>query len=1014
MLMCFVLSSMLWSQDKKISGTVTDQEGVPLPGVNITIEGTNQGTQTDFDGEFSINVTEGDMLKLSYLGFKTQTQTVTQQNYINVMLMEDSSQLDEVVVVGYGTTGKKDITGSIVTIDSKAITERSVTNISNALQGAAAGVSVTRSSSEPGAGNTIRIRGNTTLQGDNSPLILVDDIPVGSLNDVPPDQVESISILKDGAASAIYGSRAAAGVIIITTKRAKTGVTRVTYNAEYFINKPTKEREYVDALGYMQLDNEKVWNDAGNNENLYPQWSEETINEYTSGTAELNRDLYPDTDWAGLILKKQTTGTRHNINVSSGSEKLKTNLSLGYENQDAFYANRDWTRFTTRINNDIKVTDKIGVIADINFRLVEDRRPILDPTGDALQAAPIYAALWEDGRIAEGKSGNNVYARLNEGGSYSGDSYQFGGKLGIFFKPIEALKISLNLAPRFDFFKSKSFSKTVRYWAFDDPEMLGSSAFIQDHGSTNLNEKRTNNNSITTQAIVNYNKKFNKHSVELLGGYEEYSNESEGLEVLGREFLSNDFPYLSQAPTDKVFDDGSYISETAYASVFGRFNYNFDNKYYLGATVRRDGSSRFSSDYRWGNFPSISAAWTISNENFMESFEPISFLKLKASNGSLGNDRLGNYLYLSVLQISDVLIANGANAELVRGLAQRYLTTPDISWETTNSTNFGVELGLFDDRLSLEGEYFIKKTEDMLLSLSVPDLVGFDDPTVNVGSMETKGWEVQASWNDRIGDDFNFSISANVSDSESIIGDINDKRLFSGNTLSEEGSQFRELYGLQSDGLFQTQDEVDNSPLTSDAVKPGDVKYKDLSGPDGTPDGVINDFDKTFLGSSGPRYYYGGRINLDYKGFDFGLVFQGVGKYNFNLGADYIQPLVGGWLTPSKEYASSYWSVNKTPEENLSVKYPRISSTSNSNNYRFSDYWLMDGSYLKIKTLSLGYTIPSKALEKTGVFNSIRLFASANDFFTFDKLPDGVDPEQASGRGYFLTKSFVFGIKANF
>lgn len=1001
-----------------ITGTVIDASGVFLPGTTILEKGTINGTQTDFDGNFSIAVKDKNaILIISYVGYKTKEIPVNNQKKLSITLKENAASLEEVIVVGYGTLGKKDISGSIATVSSKAITERSTTNISNALQGAVAGISVTRSSSAPGAGNTIRIRGNTTLQGANDPLILVDDIPVGSLNDVPPDQVASISILKDGAAAAIYGSRAAAGVIVITTKRAKSGVFSVGYSGDYFINSPTKERNYVDALRYMQLDNERAWNDAGNGTNLYPQWSEATINDYISGAAASNRDQNPDTDWASLILKKTSVGTRHNVNISAGSEKIRSNISLGYETQDAFYDYRDWTRYTARINNDIKITEKFGAIADITFRLVEDNRPIVDPTGNALQAAPIYPAVWEDGRLAGGKSGDNIYANLLEGGETSNDSYQFRGKLGLFFKPIDGLKVSLNFAPSFSFSKYKAFSKVVKFWDFDDPNLLGSGSFISGQNTTNLTERRTNTNSITTQALLNYDKSFGKHTFNALAGYEESSTDFERLSVRGREFVSNDLPYLNQAPTDKVFNDtdddnGTAVSQTAYASVFGRLNYNFDSKYYIGATLRRDGSSRFGSEHRWGNFPSVSAAWTVSNEDFMKSVESISYLKLKASNGSLGNDRLGNYLYLSVLQISDVLIANGSNANLVRGLAQRFLTTPDITWETTISNNFGVELGLFDDRLSLEGEYFIKKTKDMLLSLSVPDLVGFDDPTVNVGTMKTTGWDFSISWNDRLGD-LNYSTSFNISDAKSIIGNINGKRLFDGLVLSEEGHQFREIYTLQSEGLYQTQEEIDNSAVTSSAVKPGDIKYTDLSGPDGVPDGVINNLDRKFMGSSGDRYTFGGRINLDYKGFDFGLVFQGVAKKNFYLGSSYIEPLSGGWLTPSQEYADNYWSVNNTPEQNLAAKYPRLSSTSRSNNYRGSDFWIKNGAYVKIKTLSLGYTLPSKVLEKINA-SKIRLFVAGNDLFTFDSLPDGVDPEQSSGRGYFLTKTVVLGIKANF
>ncbi|QTD38462.1 TonB-dependent receptor [Polaribacter batillariae] len=1006
--------SVLKQQQYKISGTVTDQVGEPLLGATILEKGTTNGTTTDFDGNFSLKVSNKNaVLVVSFIGYITQEKPLNGQAKTNIILKEATSSLEEVVVVGYGTITKKDITGSIATIKSEAITERSTTNVSNALQGSVAGLRVTRSSSAPGAGNTIRIRGNTTLQGSNDPLVLIDDVP-GNINDVTPDQVESISILKDAAAAAIYGSRAAAGVIIITTKRAKKGVFKFSYSGDYFINTPTKEREYVGALQYLRMDNEKSWNDDGNGNDLYPIWSEDRINKYITGEAAQDRNEYPDTDWAGLILKKNSTGYRHNINISGGTEKLKSNIFVGYEYQNALYNQRNWSRVTARINNDFKISDKFGAVADINFRLLKTNNPIVNPIGEALQSGPIYPALWEDGRYAEGKSGANIYLRFREGGFAKNDSYLLTGRLGLHYKPIEDLKFTLNVTPTATFTKGKSFSKEVRYWDADDPDQLGSGTLIPGQTVNRLAESRSEFTAVTLQALVNYDKSFGKHGVKVLGGFEERGSKTENLGVLGDRFVSPDFPYLNQATTGEIFNNNTSVSELAYSSLFGRVNYNFDNKYYLSAAIRRDGSSRFGSDYRWGTFPSVSAAWTVSNEEFMKSLaSPISYLKLKSSYGELGNDRLGNYLYLTLLQIQNALIANGSDVEEVRALSQLFLTTPNIRWETTATKNFGVELGLFNNKLSLEGEYFIKETRDMLLSLSVPDLVGFEDPVVNVGGMTTKGWETTISWNDRIGDDFDYAVSFNISDAESIIGDINGKRLFSGVTLSEEGHEFQEFYGLQSDGLFQTQEEVDNSPVTNASVKPGDVKYKDISGPDGEPDGIINDLDRTFLGSSAPRYIYGGRINMAYKGFDLGMAFQGVGKQNFYLSQTFIQPFRASWLSPSKEYASSYWSVNNTPEVNQNVKYPRLSETSVGNNYRFSDFWLKNGAYLRIKTITLGYTLPKSPLEKVGLTN-LRLSLTGNDLFTFDNLPNGVDPEQTSGTGYFLTKSFVIGLRANF
>ena len=998
--------------DFSVSGVVTSETGEELPGVNVVVKGTTIGTTTDSQGAYSISLDSGsEILVFSFIGYATQEVDVGNQTQINVTLLPDVKSLQEVVVVGYGTQKKKDITGAVGVVDGDEIAARKVTNVSNALQGAVAGVSVTRSSSEPGSGNTIRIRGITTLQGNSSPLILVDNVPVESINDVNPENVESISVLKDGASAAIYGSRAAAGVIIITTKRAKSDVFSMRYSGEGMTNIPTQRRRTVGAIRYMELNNEKQWNDNGNNADEYPVWSEDLIANYASNHAS-DPDQYPNTNWNDLILKDHSTGHRHNLTLSGGSEKLKTLAAFGYEYQDALYDHRDWKRYTVRINNDLKISDKLGATLNLAYKLTKDNQPIVDPTRRAIDSAPIYPALWENGRIAEGKTGDNIYARLHQGGFVNDDSYLVYGKAELYYKPIEDLKISLNVAPNIDFQKYKSFNKSIPYWAFDDPTGLASPSYIINHNNTqrSLNEMRINGNTLTSQVLVNYDKSFGDHSISAVLGYEEFSSSNEALRVRGTEFITNDYPFLSQAPVDRVFDAGTSIVDNAYASAFTRFGYNYEGKYYLQATVRRDGSSRFSPDYRWGTFPSLSTGWILSEEQFMKSLEPISFLKLRASYGQLGNDRLGNYLYLSVLQFSNVYLANGANVDAVRSAAQLFLSVEDITWETTATLDFGVDFGMFEDKLSVTFDYFNKETTDMLLDLSIPSLSGYNDPTVNVGSMNTRGWELSTLWRDDIGD-LKYSVSFNVFDSKSIIGDVNKKRLFDGNTLSEEGIEFQSWYGYQSDGIFQTQEEIANSAVTNSSVAPGDIKYRDVSGPEGVPDGVINELDRVVLGGSQPRMQYGGNLNLQYKGFDFGLTFQGIGKRNYHLSSAFTQPFQESWLSPPQMLEGNYWSMYNTPEQNQHARYPRYSEVSRDNNYVFSDFWLISGAYLRVKNISLGYTLPASLVEHAGLSN-FRMYVVGNDLLTFDSLPEGIDPEQ--GTGYLITKSFLVGISASF
>ena len=1019
----------VWGQtnvqgQKIVSGKVTDDSGEGIPGVNVVIKGTTIGSVTDFDGNYQVSVEENSTLVFSFVGFTSQEIEVGNRTVIDVQMGIDATELQEIVVVGYGNTqDKKDITGAVATVSSKAIAERSVTQISNALQGALSGVVVTRTSSAPGGGNTIRIRGNTTLEGENDPLILVDNVPVENLSSVPPEQVKSISVLKDGAAAAIYGSRAAAGVILVTTKRGEKGKYNISYTTEYFIETPSRNREYQDVVSFMELQNESRWNDADNpDDGRFPIWSEEMINAYKSGAAANDPDMYPNTDWVDLMLKDQAPGVRHQLAISGGNEKIRTNISAGYQKSDAFYIRRTWERYTLRVNNDFQFNEKFGAVADLNLRYVDSEAPqtrsgIIE---SALTVGQVYPGVWSDGRLAPGRDNGNAYVELLNGGFDNSNTYAINGRLGLSYEPVKNLKFSLYASPRLRFEKSKIFTKPTFAFGLNDTEMSNPISLSQASDQSALTERRETEVALTKQAYINYNTNVGKHNITALAGYEDFYEQNEKLGVRADQFKTDRLPYINQAPTDRVFNDndddnGTEILEVAYVSFFGRLNYNYDGRYHFSASVRRDGSSRFGSDYRWGTFPAVSAAWHLSSENFMqsimESIKVFSFVKLKASYGSLGNDRLGEYLHLTQLQVTNVLFVNGGDVNQLRGLSQRFLNTPDVAWETTITKNFGIELGLFDNRLSLEGQYFIKDTEDMLLSLSVPDLVGFDDPTVNVGNMQTKGFDIDATWRSTIGNDITYSVSLNLSDARSIIGDIKKKRLFDGNVLSEEGHEFRELYGLLSDGLYQTEEELTDSPVTSENVSVGDVRYIDVSGPEDVPDGKIDDFDRVFLGSSGPRYTYGGRTTVGYKNFDFSLVFQGVGKQNFHLQSNLLN--TGNVVRRTQEYADHYWSVNKTPEENLEAKYPRLSGESRGNNYRFSDFWLRDGAYLKVKVISLGYNIPDKYLEKVGI-SGLRIYATGNDLFAFHKLGKGIDPEQTSGFDYFITKTYVMGLNLNF
>jgi TonB-linked SusC/RagA family outer membrane protein len=994
---------------RQITGKVTDRNGEALPGVNIVEKGTTNGANTNVNGAFSIAVSSADAtLVISFIGYTSQEVKPGAKTELSIVLLEDVVNLEDVVVVGYGTQVKKNITGSVSTIQGADVSKRSVTNLSTALQGAVAGVTSTRNSSVPGAESSLRIRGITTLAGSSDPLILVDDIPYASINDINPADVETITFLKDAAASAIYGSRAAAGVIIVTTKRAKEGNFSAQYNLEYVVNTPTRVPSNVGGIRHMEMSNEQAYNDGASSK--FSLYSEDYIKNYLSNNA-LDPDQYPNVDWAALIVKDYSQTKRHTLNFTGGSKNVKTVATFGYETSDALYDNYEYNRYTGRINNDLKITEKFGVLLDASLNVTKTEAPIVNPTFEAIQMPAIYAPMYQRGEVAPGKTGDNVYGYYQFGGFRNSGNNKFFSKIGVYYLPVKGMKVSFNMAPTYNFNHAKSFSTKVPYWGLKDPDHLQPPLYLAGHLTNDLWESRGEGFSLTTNALVNYGISKNGHTLDAVIGYEEFYSKNESLSLKALKFESADYPYMSQAPVGSIYDDGTSVAESAYRSFFGRLAYNYNDKYFIQANARADGSSKFHQDYRWGVFPSVSLGWVLTKEKFMESLNsPLSFLKLRSSYGSLGNDRLGNYLYVANLGFTNVLISQGASSQSVKAAALQKLAIQDITWETTTTLNFGIDVNLFKNKLSLNADYFIKKTTDMLLDLNVPDLIGYEDPRYNVGSMDTKGWEVQAGWRDHI-NELNYSVSLNVYDAKSVIGDINGKELFDGNTISREGAEYRTWYGYQSDGLFQTQAEVDASPKTSAAVKPGDMKYKDLGGPAGIPDNIINSYDRVELGGSLPRYQYGGNINLDYKGVDLGITFQGIGKQTSQLNGGAWQPFPRTWMATPAIYDGNYWSKDNTAEQNLIVKYPRLSLTTAGNNNAFSDFNLISGAYFRVKNLSLGYTIPKNIVQKVKLSN-VRFYVTANDLISFDQYPDGWDPEY--GGGYLITKSLIFGLQLKF
>lgn len=1004
-------NQLLAEKDLQLRGKVTDENGEGLPGVSILIKGTQRGTTTNEAGDFDLSVPDnGAVLVFSFVGFLSREVQVGSQTEILVELQSDRKALEEVIVVGYGVQKKQDLTGAVGSVKGEDVAGRRAVQVSQALQGQMAGVTVTRGGNAPGSGSTIRIRGITSI-GSSDPLIIVDGVPVNSINDVNPNDVEEISVLKDAASASIYGSRAAAGVVLITTKRAKEGLLNLDYNFSIGMEKATRLPDYVDAVRYMEMTNELRWNDNGNNNDEHPIYSEDMVRNYLSLNRE-NPDLYPITDWVGLILNRNAPRQSHTLNVSGGAGALKTKASIGYDKIGALYEGRNFDRATIRVNNDIKINNFLSAHIDLNYLKSNDNQPHINPIFYTLISAPVYAAQWSDGRIGAGKTGNNIYGSLKEGGFRDAKRQNLGGRIALDFKPIKDLTLTGVFAPNLVMNSQKAFRKRVPYYTWNNPDVF--EGVIEFNLSTLLEETRSDYEQYTTQFLANYNKEIGKHNLGVLGGYENFYSTSESLGASRNHYTLTSFPYLNQGPLEFRDNSGS-AWESAYRSVFGRIMYNYDEKYYLQANVRRDGSSRFHQDYRWGTFPSISAGWVLSRESFINDGGALSFLKIRASWGNLGNERIGNYPYQATISFGNALFRRGDNVSSEPTAAQAGYAIQNISWEKTESYDFGVDANFFSNRLAITADYFVKTTKDMLLNLEIPSFLGYSNPSQNAGIMKSKGWEFQAGWQDQVGA-LKYGVSFNLSDIRSRMGSLGGTQ-FLGDKIKRQGSEFDEWYGYVSDGLFQTDEQVANSPKINANVRPGDVRYLDVSGPDGVPDGRITpDYDRVLLGGSLPRMLFGGNIRLGYKGLSLNLAFQGVGKQNSRIDPIMVTALHTNWGSIPAILDGAHWSHYNTPEQNMGAKYPRLSRIQETTNMAMSDYWLFNGAYFRIKNLTLGYDLPVSFTEKIKL-KGINTFLSVSDFFTLTRYPKGWDPETASAGtaiGYPITTQLLLGVAVKF
>lgn len=1018
---CFLSVDFAAAQDV-IKGVVSDSRG-PLFGVVVQDKTSGKGTTTDADGKYELaGVAKGHKVEFSYIGYVGQAVTLNGNGNVNVTLVEDAVQLEETVVIGYGVQKKKDLTGSVGVINSQALETQSTSQLSQSLQGLVPGLQVTRSSSMPGASATVKVRGITTI-GDSSPLILVDGMMVSSLDNVQTEDVQSITVLKDAASASIYGARAAAGVILVTTKEASEGQLSLGYNGEVSLSQPTELPSYLtDPVNYMTMYNEWSWNDAGNPAGgEYANYSKEYIESYMANNAQ-DPITYPNYDWKNSILSSAALRHKHNMTLTYGNKVIKSHTSGSYENADAVYKGSSHEKISLRTRNSIKVNKHLSAGVDLNARYaVLDAPTSGSPVRCAYIYPSIYMGLYPDGRVAPGKEGSlsNSMAAYLYGGDKKTTSTYVTGKFSLTYKPIDELSISANITPTLSYVSIKEQQKAIAvYDAYDTDVQLG---YVSGYNTNALSETRRNAKSLEKQLTANYEKTFGKvHNLNAMLGYEDYTYTYETMSASTNDMSLSDYPYLDLANNNSLSVAGSSY-QNAYRSAFGRVMYNYDSRYFLQVNARADGSSRFHKDHRWGFFPSASVGWVVTNEKFMpQDNTPLSYLKIRASIGTLGNERIGNYPYQSYISFNNAIMydSSGSTPTSTMTAAQADYAYEDIHWEKTRSWDLGIDAAFFNNRLNLTADYYFKKTTDMLLNVAIPSFTGYAAPEKNVGDMHTRGWEVKVGWNDHIGD-FTYGVSFNISDYKSVMGNMNGKQVFNSNgTIVTEGEEYCAWYGYKTDGLFQTEEEVSSSALLNTATKPGDVKYVDVSGADGQPDGIINaTYDRVILGSSLPHYIYGGSINLGWKGLTCSVLFNGVGKQLSRLTEDMIRPFVSQWLpAPSallnKDGSRNYWSKYNTTEQNLAAEYPRLSHQGGEyNNYKMSDFWLRNSSYLRIKTINVGYTVPKKCLKRTGIKN-LRVYVDIDDPICFDHYLAGWDPE--AGSTTYITRTFTFGVDLKF
>ena len=1003
------VASAIVQQTGTCKGIVKDATGEAIIGASVLVKGSTNGTITDFDGNFELSdVKKGSVLVISYIGYVTQEVKYTGQP-IQVSLKEDNMNLEEVVVVGYGTQKKTNLTGSVANVNNKLIESRPITSVSAGLQGLLPGVTVTQRSGQPGSDNgTIRVRGTGTFNVAD-PMVIVDGVE-STMNDIDANDIESISVLKDAASSAIYGSKAANGVILITTKRGKAGQSVVNYSGMFGWQSATELPEYCTSAEYAKLTNRALQNNG-----YSPRYTEEEIQKFANGSDPYN---YPNTNWQDLLYTESGFQTQHNISVNGGTEAMRYMASVGYQGQDGIIRNASKDQYNMRLNLDGKPKSFLETSFSLSYTRIDLTEPNNPYTGADLgqffrqvnMISPMVPYKKEDGSYGTIGDGNPIaWLDNNSTTNRIRHNLQAIGSVKLILLP----QLSVKAMGSYKFYY-EDFHAMVKCLKFTDTWTQGS--------MDKLTERDTHYDRVTGDIIAEYKDSFGSHNLQVMGGYHAELYKYKTTQAYRQNFPSNQLTDLNAGGTANMSNSG-YSRELAMLSWFGRVNYDFAGKYLLEANLRYDGTSRFARGNRWGTFPSVSAGWRISEESFFEPMKDIvNSAKLRASWGKLGNQDIGQGYYptVSTLTLGKNYPFGGA---IQSGAYTQYAANQALQWEGTTTWGIGLDFTLWN-RLNVTMDYYNKTTDGVLMAVSTPVTYALQSYYDNVGKVNNKGFELALDYRDRFGE-VEFNAGANIAFNKNKIQSMGEvsEQINGGDGytyIMREGEAMNSFYGYESAGLFQSWDEIKSWPGIKDLgngqyayafntgykVQPGDIKYVDQD-----KDGQVTTADRKVLGSWDPGITFGFNLGANYKGWDIMAFFQGATDVKGYLGIEAVGSIDGNAAKPAKLWLDS-WT-----EDNKGAKYPRVTTTlyGVSMPNTCSDFWMQDATYLRLKNLQVGYTFPKAWTSKLGI-SKLRVYYSGQNILTFTGFLKGWDPEAPAGRGNYYPQTQVhsFGLNLTF